>query len=93
MITDQLTADQRTGSEQYLGNRGWGFGMSVVTRRDGVTETPGQFGWDGGLGTGWTSDPAEEMVVMLLTQTARTSPHPPSVLLDLRTSAYQAIDD
>ena len=67
--------------------------MSVVTRRDGVTETPGQFGWDGGLGTGWTSDPAEEMVVMLLTQTAWTSPHPPNVLLDLRTSAYQAIDD
>ena len=63
MITDQLTADQRAGSEQYLGNRGWGFGMSVVTRRDGVAETPGQFGWDGGLGTGWTSDPAEEMVV------------------------------
>jgi len=94
MITDQLTADQRAGSEQYLGNRGWGFGMSVVTRRDGVAETPGQFGWDGGLGTGWTSDPAEEeMVVILLTQTAWTSPHPPNVLLDLRTSAYQAIDD
>jgi CubicO group peptidase (beta-lactamase class C family) len=93
MITDQLTADQRAGSEPYLGNRGWGFGMSVVTRRDGVAETPGQFGWDRGLGTGWTSDPAEEMVVMLLTQTAWTSPHPPNVLLDLRTSAYQAIDD
>ena len=26
--------------------------MSVVTPRDGVAETPGQFGWDGGLGTG-----------------------------------------
>jgi len=46
-----------------------------------------------GLGTGWTCDPAEEMVVMLLTQTAWTSPQPPNELLDLRTSASQAIDD
>jgi len=30
---------------------------------------------------------------MLLTQTAWTSPQPPNELLDLRTSAYQAIDD
>ena len=30
---------------------------------------------------------------MLLTQTAWTSPQPPNELLDLRTSASQAIDD
>ncbi len=93
MITDQLTAAQRAGVDPFLGPRGWGFGVAVVTRREGVAETPGQFGWDGGLGTGWTSDPAEDMVVILLTQTAWTSPSPPPVLHDFRTSAYQAIDD
>jgi hypothetical protein len=33
------------------------------------------------------------MVTILLTQTAWSSPSPPPVLLDFRTSAYQAIDD
>jgi len=54
---------------------------------------PGQFGWDGGLGTSWRSDPKEEMVGILMTQRAWTSPSPPDVCLDFWTSAYQAIDD
>ena len=70
-----------------------GAGRRLFLPGQRVAETPGQFGWDGGLGTGWTSDQGEEMVVMLLTQTAWTSPQPPNELLDLRTSAYQAIDD
>jgi CubicO group peptidase (beta-lactamase class C family) len=94
MITDQLTADQRTAAEPFLGpDRSWGFGVSMVTRRDGVAEIPGQFGWDGGMGTRWTSDPLEEMVVILMTTTMWTSPTPPPVFLDFRTSPYQAIDD
>ncbi len=63
------------------------------TRQDGVSGTAGQFGWDGGLGTGWTSDPREDMVAILLSQVAWASPVPPPVLLDVRTSAYQAIDN
>jgi len=43
--------------------------------------------------TSWTSDPLEEMVVILMTTTMWTSPTPPPVFLDFRTSAYQAIDD
>jgi CubicO group peptidase (beta-lactamase class C family) len=93
MTADQLTPQQRLAGAPYLGNRGWGFGVAVQTRRDGPSGVPGQFGWDGGLGTGWTSDPREDMVTILLTQTAWSSPSPPPVLLDFRTSAYQAIDD
>jgi CubicO group peptidase (beta-lactamase class C family) len=94
MTTDQLTAEQKAGARIFLGeNRGWGFGLSVVTRRDDLSAVPGRFGWDGGLGTSWASDPGEDMVAILLTQTAWTSPSPPGVYHDFWTSAYQAIDD
>ena len=46
-----------------------------------------------GLGTSWRSDPGEEMVGILMTQRAWTSPSPTDVCLDFWTSAYQAIDD
>ena len=38
-------------------------------------------------------DPQEEMVTILMTQRAWTSPSPPDVCRDFWTSAYQAIDD
>jgi len=65
----------------------------VVTRRDDVAHSVGTFGWDGGLGTSWRSDPTEDMVTILMTQASWTSPSPPDVCLDFWTSAYAAIDD
>ncbi len=67
--------------------------MSVITRRDGVAAVPGRFGWDGGLGTSWSSDPTEELVGILMTQRMWTSPRGPDVYHDFWTQAYQAIDD
>jgi CubicO group peptidase (beta-lactamase class C family) len=94
MTTDQLTAEQQAGATDFLGDsRGWGFGVAVVTRRDNIAAVPGRSGWDGGLGTSWTSDPREKMVTILMTQSAWTAPSPPCVWLDCWTSAYQAIDD
>ena len=72
---------------------GSGLSRPRLARLHDVMARHVEHGAAAGLGTGWTSDPAEEMVVMLLTQTAWTSPQPPNELLDLRTSAYQAIDD
>src|SRR5712691_1941761 len=54
----------------YFDSRGWGFGVSVVTRRDDLAGPVGKYGWDGGLGTSWSSDPGEEMVGILMTQRA-----------------------
>jgi len=96
MTTDQLTPEQKAVSGLVPGDfdsLGWGFGMSVVTRRDDVAAVPGRYGWDGGMGTSWYSDPREEMVTILMTQQSWTSPRPPNVCLDFWTSAYQAIDD
>jgi CubicO group peptidase (beta-lactamase class C family) len=96
MTTDHITPEQKAASDFFPGfweNRGWGFGMSVITRRDNVAGVPGRYGWDGGYGTSWYSDPREDMVAILMTQRVWDSPSPPNVYLDFWTSAYQAIDD
>jgi CubicO group peptidase (beta-lactamase class C family) len=85
MTTDQLTPGQKARSGLGAGtfdNHGWGFGVSVITRHDDVEGRVGSFGWDGGLGTAWRSDPKREMVSLLMTQTAWTSPSPPPICLD-----------
>jgi CubicO group peptidase (beta-lactamase class C family) len=96
MTSDQLTPEQKAVSglgPGFFDNQGWGFGVSIVTRRIDPAGTVGKYGWDGGLGTSWRSDPTEEMIGILLTQRAWTSPNPPNVCLDFWTSACQAIDD
>jgi CubicO group peptidase (beta-lactamase class C family) len=94
MTTDQLTPEQKAGPSLvtgFLDGHGWGFGVSVVTRRDDIAAVPGRYGWDGGLGTSWYADPREEMVIILMTQSAWASLSPPNVYF--WTLAYQAIDD
>ncbi len=96
MTADHLTPAQKAVSElapRFFDNHGWGFGVAVVTRRDSPAEPVGQYGWNGGLGTAWFSDPSAGMVGILLTQRAWTSPIPPDICLDFWTLAYQAIDD
>jgi CubicO group peptidase (beta-lactamase class C family) len=94
MTTDHITPEQKAVSDffpGFWGNRGWGFGVSVITRRDDVAGVPGRFGWDGGYGTSGYSDPKEEMVAILMTQSLSalfSNIHP-----DFWTSVYQAIDD
>jgi CubicO group peptidase (beta-lactamase class C family) len=91
MTTDQITPEQRAGAEVFLeANRGWGFGVSVITRRDEVAAVPGRFGWDGGLGTSWYSDPTEGLVAILMTQVLG---FPTRIDLDFWTCVYQALDD
>ena len=96
MTTDHITAEQKAVSSffpDFWDSHGWGFGVSIVTRRTDIAATPGRYGWDGGYGTSWYVDPKEELVGILMTQRVWDSPSPPGVLLDFWTSAYQAIDD
>jgi CubicO group peptidase (beta-lactamase class C family) len=96
MTTDQLTPEQKAVSELvagYFDSHGWGYGMSITTKRDDIFEVPGRYGWDGGMGTSWYTDPKEEMVTVLMTQQSWTSPYPPNVCRDFWALAYQAIDD
>jgi CubicO group peptidase (beta-lactamase class C family) len=96
MTSDHLTPAQKAVSGFFPDDfdaRGWGFGVGVVTRREHPAAPVGQYGWDGGLGTIWRNDPSEQLVTILLTNAAWTSPRPPDIALDFLTAAYAAIDD
>ncbi len=105
MTSDHLTSAQKAVSgftPGYFNDIGWGFGMSVRSRRAHTGPPPGvsypwaasvgSYGWPGVYGTGWYNDPAEDMTTILMIQRV---PAPPSlpILLDFWTAAYQAIDD
>jgi CubicO group peptidase (beta-lactamase class C family) len=95
MTTDQLTPGQKALSGQFpvtFDTRGWGFCTSVVTRMDALGPSVGSYGWDGGMGTSWYSDPKEEMIGIVMTQRMWNAPRPPDVCADFWTSAYQAIE-
>ena len=94
MTTDQLTPRQKEENAIFFdGRSGWGLGFHVILRRATLATSPGRFGWNGGTGTSVYTDPAEELIGILLTQRYMTSPGPPPVFRDFWTSAYQAIDD
>ena len=96
MTTDQLTPEQKVTSgltEVFFESRGWGFGVSIVTRRTDLAASIGMYGWDGGLGTSWRADPAENLTGILLTQCMWPSPSGPDVFLDFWAALYQSIDD
>jgi len=73
MTTDQITREEKAASDGSLApgfweTRGWGYGVAISTRPSELTGGAGTFGWDGGLGTSWTSDPKTGRVAILLTQ-------------------------
>jgi CubicO group peptidase (beta-lactamase class C family) len=95
MTSNQLTPEQMAAPDVqgFLGgDRGWGLGMSVFTRRDGVAAVPGRFGWDGGFGTSWSSDPREGVTGILMTNRMWDSPAGPAVFHDFWTLVYQAVE-
>ncbi|MBA2276702.1 MAG: beta-lactamase family protein [Chloroflexia bacterium] len=96
MTTDHITPAQKAASPFIPGfwhNLGWGFGLSINTKRDDLSATPGRYGWVGGYGTSAYTDPAEELVGILMTQRIMDSPSAPGAYLDFWTTAYAAIDD
>jgi len=96
MTTDQLSAQQKA-SPAFLPGwwdvRGWGFGVSIVTRRDGISTSPGQFGWGGAFGTSWITDPRESLVAILMIQRMDFPPGPGGIHQDFLTCVYQALED
>ncbi|TMC02463.1 MAG: hypothetical protein E6J41_30080 [Chloroflexi bacterium] len=95
MASDHLTPAQKAVSgfrPGYFEDFGWGFGMSVRTRRTHLGPSVGSYGWPGLYGTAWCNDPAEDMTTILMIQHAHASVRLP-IHLDFWTAAYQAIDD
>ena len=92
MTRNRMTARERAASQIFLGDHsGWGLMMSVPAA-DGTAGVPGGYGWDGGSGTTWRTDPATGLTGILLTQRQATSPAPTALVTDFWTRAYAAID-
>lgn len=79
MTTDRLSDAQRADAGIFLSGSGWGLGMAV--------EPDGSYGWDGGLGTGWRSDPERDVTTVLLTQVLWSSPAGPALQHEFRAAA------
>ncbi len=69
MTTNQLTPQQIATAGMLLDGQGWGYGMAVAVAPDEVSATPGRYGWDGGYGTTWYTDPDRGLIAIALTQT------------------------
>jgi CubicO group peptidase (beta-lactamase class C family) len=90
MTTDRMTAADRQDNRLFVGDHsGWGLMMSVPAA-DGATGVPGGFGWEGGSGTTWRTDPERGLTGILLTQRMMTSPEPPALMRDFWAAAYRA---
>ena len=96
MTSDQLTPAQKAVSgfwPGYFDNMGWGFGMSVRTRRTHLGPSVGSYGWPGFYGTAWYNDPAEDMTTIVVMQRAHAGDQTLPMWQDFWTAVYQAIDD
>jgi CubicO group peptidase (beta-lactamase class C family) len=90
--TDRLTAAQRQGGADIMGpDRSWGLGVGVYAQRSAQGIPAGAFGWDGGFGTSWFTDPASGLTAILLTQRVFDGPDPPAVHKDFARAAIAAL--
>jgi CubicO group peptidase (beta-lactamase class C family) len=95
MTMDHITAEQKSLSPffpNFWDTFGWGLGLSVVTRRNELGNTPGSFGWDGAFGTSWYVDPKENLIGILLTQRRPDILAISPFIQDFWTSVYQLLD-
>ena len=48
----------------------------------------GSYGWDGGLGSSWWTDPVAGVTAILLTNQMWTSPQPPTAVTEFWSAAF-----
>lgn len=85
-VTQLVTA--AGGAHDPDGVEGWGLGVGVCAadRPDG--RHAGTYGWDGGLGSTWWTDPVTDTIAILLTTDAWTAPEPTPVFTDFWAAAF-----
>lgn len=67
---------------------GWGLGIGVRRVDEPGGRHAGSYGWDGGLGSSWWTDPVSGVTAILLTNQMWTSPQPPAVFTEFWTAAF-----
>jgi CubicO group peptidase (beta-lactamase class C family) len=90
MATDQIPDLPAISAD---GATGWGFGVDVQRTAGAGPRSPGSYGWVGGLGTVWMNDPVEDLVGVLLTNQALTSPEMTGVMTDFWEAVYDNLGD
>jgi CubicO group peptidase (beta-lactamase class C family) len=96
MTSDHLSPAQKALSgfwPGYFDTIGWGFGMSVRTRRTQLGPSVGSYGTSGYYGTAWYNDPAEDLTTIIIMQRAHMGDQTLPMWSDFWTAVYQAIDD
>jgi CubicO group peptidase (beta-lactamase class C family) len=97
MLRDRTTARDKAENPWFFGadgSSGWGLAMSVPADREAAATPDGAprgYGWDGGSGTTWRTDPATGLTGILLTQRMTMSPEPPKVFRDFWAAAQAAL--
>jgi CubicO group peptidase (beta-lactamase class C family) len=67
---------------------GWGLGVGVRREDEPGGRHAGSYGWDGGLGSSWWTDPLTGTTAVLLTDQMWSSPAPPEVFSAFRAVAF-----
>lgn len=78
MTTNQLNDAQLRAGGPGPGS-GWGYSCGVLLETRPGQPQAGSYGWSGGLGSIWSTDPALERTGILLTNRMWTDPVPPPV--------------
>ena len=96
MTANQLPGDladmgQPTFSETPFTGVGFGLGVSVMLdpAKARIIGSPGEYAWGGMASTAFWVDPAEDLIVLLLTQLSPSSTYP--IRRELRVLTYQAL--
>ncbi|HEX3993804.1 MAG TPA: serine hydrolase, partial [Acetobacteraceae bacterium] len=98
MTTNHLRGDMadmgqpRFSESSYYGI-GFGLGFSIMLdpAKAQILGTPGEYAWGGAASTAFWVDPAEEMIVIMMTQLLPSSTYP--IRRELRVLSYQAVID
>ena len=104
MLRDRTTEQDKAENPWFFaGQGGWGLMMAVPAGESPAGPysggspagnpdgTPRGYGWDGGSGTTWRTDPASGLTGILLTQRMMGSPEPMPITRDFWRAAYAAI--
>ncbi|WP_112276532.1 serine hydrolase domain-containing protein [Lentzea terrae] len=91
LAVDTTSAAEREAAEIFLEGQGWGFGGCVDVAEVDPWNVPGRYGWVGGSGTAAHVVPSQNLITVLLTRTAMTSPTPPDVMRDFWLSAVHTL--
>jgi CubicO group peptidase (beta-lactamase class C family) len=81
MLTEQVGPVDDEGG-------GWGLGIGVRRADEPAGRSAGSFGWDGGLGSSWWTDPVSGATAVLLTNQMWASPQPPPVFDAFRAAVF-----